>query len=74
MSRLDGKIVVVTGGARGIGAEIARAMIAEGAKVIIGDVLERDGETLAKELGASAKYVHLDVTKPDDWEIAWRSR
>ena len=70
MSRLDGKIAVVTGGARGIGAEIARAMIAEGAKVVIGDVLERDAETLSEELGASAKFVHLDVTRPDDWEIA----
>jgi 3alpha(or 20beta)-hydroxysteroid dehydrogenase len=70
MSRLDGKVVLVTGGARGIGAAIAQAMVAHGAKVVIGDVLDRDGEALAKEIGASAKYVHLDVTKPDDWQAA----
>ena len=61
---------MVTGGARGIGAGIARAMVAEGAKVVIGDVLDREGEALATELGASATYVHLDVTDPDEWEAA----
>jgi 3alpha(or 20beta)-hydroxysteroid dehydrogenase len=70
MSRLEGRIALVTGGARGIGAAIARAMVAEGAKVVIGDVLDREGEALAKELGASAKYVHLDVTRPHEWEAA----
>lgn len=70
MSRLEGKVALVTGGARGIGAAIARAMIDHGAKVEIGDVLDREGEALAKELGASANYVHLDVTKPGDWEAA----
>lgn len=70
MFRLDGKVALVTGGARGIGAAIARAMVAEGAKVVIGDVLDHEGEVLAVEIGASAKYVHLDVTKPDDWEMA----
>jgi 3alpha(or 20beta)-hydroxysteroid dehydrogenase len=70
MLRLDGKVVLVTGGARGIGAAIARAVVAEGAKVVIGDVLDGEGEALATELGDSAKYVHLDVTKPDDWATA----
>ena len=70
MSRLEGKIALVTGGARGIGAAISRAIVADGAKVVIGDVLDHEGEALANELGASAKYAHLDVTKPDDWEVA----
>lgn len=72
MCRLEGRIALVTGGARGIGAAIARAMVAEGAKVIIGDVLNSEGWALAQELGASAKYVHLDVTRPYDWEVAVR--
>jgi 3alpha(or 20beta)-hydroxysteroid dehydrogenase len=45
-------------------------MVAEGAKVVIGDLLDKDGEALAKELGPAAAYVHLDVTKPVDWEAA----
>jgi len=70
MSRLQGKVALVSGGARGIGAAIARALIAEGAKVVIGDVLDREGTALANELGASATFVHLDVTKRHDWEAA----
>jgi 3alpha(or 20beta)-hydroxysteroid dehydrogenase len=72
MCRLEGRIALVTGGARGIGAAIARAMVAEGARVIIGDVLNSEGWALANELGASAKYVHLDVTRQYDWEVAVR--
>jgi 3alpha(or 20beta)-hydroxysteroid dehydrogenase len=70
MSRLDGKVVLVTGGARGIGAAIARAAAAEGGNVMIGDVLDRDGDALATALGPSATYVHLDVTNPGHWEAA----
>src|SRR5579871_2575762 len=70
MNRLNGKVALVSGAARGIGAAIAQAMVAEGAKVVIGDVLAADAEKLARELGASARYVHLDVTKPEDWDVA----
>jgi 3alpha(or 20beta)-hydroxysteroid dehydrogenase len=70
MSRLNGKVALVSGGARGIGAAIARAMVVEGAKVVMGDVLDTEGQALAQEIGPPATYVHLDVTKPNDWEAA----
>jgi 3alpha(or 20beta)-hydroxysteroid dehydrogenase len=70
IARLNGKVALVSGGARGIGAAAARGMIAEGAKVVIGDLLDREGRALAKELGPSGTYVHLDVTKRGDWESA----
>lgn len=70
MARLNGKVTLISGGARGMGASHARAMIAEGAKVVIGDLLDTEGQALAKELGPSVTYVHLDVTKPTDWEAA----
>ncbi|UHQ19393.1 glucose 1-dehydrogenase [Lysobacter sp. KIS68-7] len=70
MHHLDGKVVLVTGGARGIGAAIAQAVVAEGANVVIGDVLDRDGEELVSAIGRAATYVHLDVTRLDDWAAA----
>ena len=68
MARLDGKVVLISGGARGMGAAHAKLMIAEGAEVVIGDLQDKDGEALAKELGPSVTYVHLDVSKPADWD------
>ncbi|MBV8221130.1 MAG: glucose 1-dehydrogenase, partial [Solirubrobacterales bacterium] len=70
MSRLDGKVALVSGAARGIGAAIAQAMAAEGANVVIGDLLDEEGQALAEKIGLSAAYVHLDVTNPDDWNAA----
>ena len=67
MGRLGGKVAVITGGARGQGAAEARLFVAEGAKVVIGDVLDGEGEVLAKELGDDALYVHHDVTDEDEW-------
>lgn len=61
---------MITGGARGIGAAYARILIAEGAKVVIGDVLDTQGQALAADLGADAAYVHLDVTQPEQWQSA----
>jgi NAD(P)-dependent dehydrogenase (short-subunit alcohol dehydrogenase family) len=73
MGRLDGKVALISGGARGQGAVEARMFCAEGARVLFGDILDDEGATLEKDLrdgGADASYVHLDVTKNDDWLAA----
>jgi 3alpha(or 20beta)-hydroxysteroid dehydrogenase len=70
MGRLDGKVAIVTGAARGQGEAEARMFVAEGAKVVLGDVLDDLGEKVAVDLGDDARYVHLDVTSPDDWKSA----
>jgi 3alpha(or 20beta)-hydroxysteroid dehydrogenase len=70
MGRLDGKVALVTGAARGQGEAEARMFVAEGAKVVLGDVLDDLGEKIAIDLGDDARYVHLDVTNPDDWKAA----
>lgn len=63
-----GKAVVVTGGARGIGAATAAALVDAGMVVVIADVLDAEGDALAASLGAAARYVHLDVADSDDWD------
>lgn len=68
--RLAGRVAVVSGGARGMGASHVRALASEGASVVFGDILDGDGEVVAKEVGDAARYVHLDVTEPDDWQRA----
>lgn len=70
MGRVDGKVVLVSGGARGMGASHCRLLVREGAKVVIADILDADGRALADELGASASFVHLDVTQPTEWDQA----
>ena len=70
MGRVDGKVALISGGARNIGGASARMLVAEGARVVIGDLLDDEGATLAKELGDAARYVHLDVTSDDDWRSA----
>jgi 3alpha(or 20beta)-hydroxysteroid dehydrogenase len=70
MTRLAGKVALITGGARGQGAEEARLFVAKGARVVIGDVLTAEGEGLAKELGASARFVRMDVSHEPDWREA----
>jgi 3alpha(or 20beta)-hydroxysteroid dehydrogenase len=71
-ARLQGKIALISGGARGQGAAEARAFVAEGARVVIGDVLDDEGAQLAKELGDAARFVHLDVTDESSWAAAVR--
>jgi 3alpha(or 20beta)-hydroxysteroid dehydrogenase len=70
MGRVDGKVAIITGGARGLGASHARLLAAEGAKVVIGDVLDDPGAQLADDIGDAARYVHLDVSNPDQWDEA----
>jgi 3(or 17)beta-hydroxysteroid dehydrogenase len=67
MNRLDGKVALISGAARGIGAETAKLMIEAGAKVAIGDVLDERGRDTARSLGGDALYHHLDVTSEESW-------
>src|SRR5882672_2125670 len=67
MKRFDNRTVIVTGGARGMGASHARGFVAEGANVVIADVLEQEGRALADELGDHAIFSRLDVTSDKDW-------
>ncbi|KUO14864.1 SDR family NAD(P)-dependent oxidoreductase [Streptomyces dysideae] len=68
MGKLDGRVILVTGAARGQGEQEARLFRAEGAEVVVADVLDDQGEDLAKEIGA--RYVHLDVGRESDWQAA----
>jgi 3alpha(or 20beta)-hydroxysteroid dehydrogenase len=70
MARLDGCVAIVSGAAGGQGAAEARLLVAQGARVLLGDIDDSAGATLAEELGASADYAHLDVTSEDDWRAA----
>jgi len=68
--RFEGRTVLVSGGARGMGASHAAGFHAEGAKVIIGDLLVEEGKATAAELGDNAIFVELDVTDQGSWERA----
>ena len=73
MGRLDGKVALISGGARGQGATEARMLAMEGASVVFGDILDDAGkqvEAQIRELGGEATYVHLDVTSEADWQSA----
>jgi NAD(P)-dependent dehydrogenase (short-subunit alcohol dehydrogenase family) len=73
MNRLDGKVALISGAARGIGAETARLMVEAGAKVAIGDVLDERGRETVREVsgdGSAALYLHLDVTREEEWMAA----
>jgi 3alpha(or 20beta)-hydroxysteroid dehydrogenase len=67
MARLDGRVVLVTGAARGSGAEIARLVAEEGARVVLTDVRDDEGRRVAGEIGGAASYEHLDVADEQQW-------
>ena len=71
--RLEGKVAIISGGARGMGAEEARMFAREGAKVVIGDMLETEGMAVVAEIGEAggeALFVRLDVTDESSWQSA----
>ncbi|MEZ4291467.1 MAG: SDR family oxidoreductase [Myxococcota bacterium] len=67
MSRLAGKVAIITGSARGTGEEAARLFVAEGARVVVADVLEEEGRAVASDLGDAACFVRHDVTSEASW-------
>lgn len=68
LGRLEGKVAIVTGAARGTGEATARMMVAEGARVVVADILDEPGELVAKDLGEAATFAHLDVTSEASWQ------
>ncbi|MGH7961385.1 MAG: glucose 1-dehydrogenase [Candidatus Binatia bacterium] len=71
--RLDGKVALISGGARGQGATEGKLFAREGTKIVLGDVLDEEGQKTAKEIqaaGGSATYIHLDVTREEEWQKA----
>ena len=73
MGRLDGKVALISGGAKGQGAAETRLFVREGAKVVFGDILDDDGKKVEAEIraaGGQATYVHLNVTREADWRAA----
>ena len=73
MGRLSGKVALISGGSRGQGEAEAKLFSSEGAKVVLGDILDSQGSGVESEInesGGEAIYVHLDVTSKDDWDSA----
>jgi 3alpha(or 20beta)-hydroxysteroid dehydrogenase len=70
VSRLEGKVALVSGAARGMGAAEVRRLHADGASVVAGDILDDEGKALADSLGDRVRFVHLDVTSEESWQAA----
>lgn len=70
LGRLDGKVALVTGAARGSGALIAKRLVEDGARVVLTDILDDRGKPEAEALGAAARYQHLDITDEQQWQAA----
>jgi 3alpha(or 20beta)-hydroxysteroid dehydrogenase len=68
MKKLENKVAIITGGARGMGAANAKLFIEEGAKVVITDILYAEGEKLAKELGPHCLFIKHDVSREEEWK------
>jgi 3alpha(or 20beta)-hydroxysteroid dehydrogenase len=68
--RLTGKVAIITGAARGSGEVIARRFVDEGARVVIADIRDEQGRSVASDLGEAAIYVHCDVSSEADWSTA----
>lgn len=69
-SRFEGRVYLLSGAARGLGEAQARRIVADGGRVVIGDVLHEAGQALAAQLGPQALYRPLDVTRPEEWTEA----
>jgi 3alpha(or 20beta)-hydroxysteroid dehydrogenase len=70
MGKLDGRVALISGGARGLGLAMAQAFVAEGAQLMIGDVLNEEAAAVASRLGTAASSLHLDVTDEAEWDAA----
>ncbi len=73
MNRVEGKVAIVTGAASGVGAEDARMLAREGAKVVLTDVNEDAGQKVAAEIGASALFLRHDIASEDDWQAVFKA-
>src|SRR5690606_9856603 len=69
MGRVQGKAAIITGAARGQGEATARLFAAEGAQVVLIDMLEEDGARVAKEIGEAARFIRADVSSESDWAM-----
>ncbi|MGC5169066.1 SDR family NAD(P)-dependent oxidoreductase [Micromonospora sp. DT81.3] len=73
MTDLEGRVAIVTGGARGLGEAYVRALHAAGARVVVADLLDETGRALAGELGDRAMFAHVDVTDEEHWDAVVRA-